>query len=87
MFNFTLVSNIILFFFFIPLYIVFYSSIDSLFIVLAFHILFAIYVAYTANEFTTNPNYSGSHLVGSSIGMSVAILIFAIMYHSMDVAT
>ena len=63
MFSITLLLNVLLFFFFVPLYIVFAANIDTLFLILAMHILLTIFLCYVGIEITTNPNYSASHLV------------------------
>jgi len=85
MFSLTLTSNIILFFFFVPLYIIFATSIDELFIILAFHILFTVFVSYTAIQMTTNPNYSAVHLIGSAFGLTIALIGFGVLYKIIDV--
>lgn len=79
MFSNSLLSNVIIFFVFIPLYLVFYNNINSLFTVLGFHIIFAIFACYTHVEMLTNPNYSSSHLIGTTIGASVAAMLFILV--------
>ena len=85
MFNVSLILNVMIFVLFIPLYVVFAGNIDQLFIILAFHILFAVFSSYCAIEFTTNPNYCGSHLIGTMAGLTVSLLIFAIVYKVINV--
>jgi hypothetical protein len=58
------ISQIIIFFILAPLYMVFWDSILGLFIIVAFHIIFAVFISYSLMEFTTNPNYSASDLMG-----------------------
>lgn len=79
MFSMSLLSNVIIFFVFTPLYLLFSSNINGLFTVLGFHILFAIFACYTHVEILTNPNYSSSHLIGATIGISVAAFIFLVI--------
>lgn len=67
MFSLTLLINVILFVLFIPLYGLFSGDTNALFFVLALHIIFAVFVSYTAMEMSTNPNYSAVHLIGTSI--------------------
>jgi hypothetical protein len=67
MFSNSLLSNVIVFFVFMPLYLLFYNDIQSLFTILAIHILFSIFTSYTHIEFLTNPNYGSSHLIGTTI--------------------
>lgn len=84
MFNITLLLNVLLFFFFVPLYIVFAANIDQLFLILATHIMLTIFLCYVGIEITTNPNYSASHLVGWAWGMLVAMFCFAVVYKIID---
>ncbi|HCY20266.1 TPA: hypothetical protein DIC40_00035 [Patescibacteria group bacterium] len=62
-----LLTNGLLFFILAPMYFVFASQIQSLFLVLGFHILFSVFVSACQIEFTANPNYSGSSLMGNII--------------------
>ncbi|MBP6911136.1 hypothetical protein KBC03_06180 [Patescibacteria group bacterium] len=78
-FSVSLLTNIFLFFLMIPLYMIFYENINTLFYVLGFHIIFAIFISYCQGEFVTNPNYSSSHLLGAVIGAVLAVLGFAIV--------
>ena len=85
MFSLTLFINVIIFILFIPLYGLFAGSPDELFFVLAFHIIFAVFVSYTAMEMSTNPNYSAVHLIGTTFGMTIALLLFGGAYKIIDV--
>lgn len=76
MFSLSLIMNVILFILFIPLYLVFWSNPNELFFVLWFHIIFAVFASYTAMEMSTNPNYAAVHLIGTSIAMTIALLMF-----------
>lgn len=78
-FSVSLLTNIFLFFLMIPLYMIFYENINTLFYVLGFHIIFAIFISYCQGEFVTNPNYASSHLLGAMIGMIFAVIGFAVM--------
>ncbi|HCB51477.1 TPA: hypothetical protein DEP21_02780 [Patescibacteria group bacterium] len=71
-----------LFFILAPIYIVFASHIQSLFVVLGFHIIFSIFVSACQIEFSANPNYSGSSLMGNVIGFALSFLIYSIFYKS-----
>lgn len=85
MFSITLMSNILLFFFFLPLYLIFSNNIQSLFVVLAFHMIFSIYVGFVAIEITTNPNYAVLHLVAAALGIAVACVFYGIIVNVADV--
>jgi hypothetical protein len=76
MFSLTLMVNVALFILFIPLYAMFGSNTNELFFVLGFHIIFAVFVSYTAMEISTNPNYAAVHLIGTSLAMTIALLLF-----------
>ena len=62
----------------------FYENINTLFYVLGFHIIFAIFISYCQGEFVTNPNYSASHMLGSMIGAIIAVLAFAVVAKSLQ---
>lgn len=79
-------SQIIIFFILAPLYLVFWDSILSLFIIVAFHIIFSVFISYSLMEFTTNPNYSASDLIGGVIGFCVTLLVFLSFYKSFGAA-
>lgn len=82
MFKFTITSNFLLFFMFIPLYIVFYDNILLAFVILCFHILFSVFISYNCIEFITNPNYAASNLIWSTIWFSLSLLIILWIYKS-----
>ena len=77
MFSLTLLINVILFILFIPLYAMFAGDPVQLFYVLALHIIFAVFVSYSAMEISTNPNYAAVHLIGTSIALTISVLLFA----------
>lgn len=84
MFNVTLLINVILFFFFIPLYLILSGNIDQLFVILAFHTIFAIFMSFVAIEMTTNPNYAAVHLVWVAWGLALSFIIYAAIYSIVD---
>lgn len=77
-FSVSLLTNIFLFFLAIPLYMMFYQNITTLFYILGLHIIFAIFVSYVQGEFITNPNYASSHLIGGIIGTALSMLGFVL---------
>lgn len=83
-FSVSLLTNIFLFFLVVPLYMLFYQNISTLFYILGFHIIFAIFVSYAQGEFVTNPNYSASHLLGSMIGSAISMVVFVIVAKSLQ---
>lgn len=81
-FGLLLLTNGLLFFILAPIYIVFASQIQSLFVVLGFHIIFSIFVSACQIEFSANPNYSGSALMGNVIGFAASFLLYSVFYKS-----
>lgn len=79
MFSNSLLSNVIIFFVFTPLYLLYYNSINDLFIILAFHILFSIFACYTHVELLTNPNYASSHLIGTTVWVAISAMIYLVI--------
>lgn len=78
MFGLGLLMQVFLLFVFFLLYVVFYSEPHLLYYVLAFHIMFWVFISYTVIETVSNPNYAWSHLVGTTIGFvgSIAVYLF-----------
>lgn len=85
MFSLTLFANIIVFIFFVGLYLLFADMIEPLFFVLAFHIIFTVFLSIALIEISTNPNYSAVHLLWTAIGLVLAVLVFAIAYKIIDI--
>lgn len=84
MFSLTLFANIIIFLFFIGLYLLFAWNVEVLFFVLAFHIIFTVFCSISLIEFSTNPNYSAVHMLGTTIWLVLAIVVFALWYKIID---
>ena len=83
----TLVSNIILFLFFAPIYLLFNGNIDALFFAIAFHIIFSVYVAHIQSDSLANPHYAASHVIGATMWVAFAMFIFAILSKTADNTT
>ncbi len=77
MFALWLLADVFVFLIFFPVYLVYYSDLSSLYYVLAFHILFSVFVIHSMIEFTSNPNYSASHLIGTMIWFISAVTLYA----------
>ncbi len=82
MFSNGLLSNVIVFFVFTPLYLLYYNNINALFMILGFHILFSIFVCYTHVELLTNPNYASSHLIGTTVWVTISAMIYLVIEKS-----
>ncbi|MCF7834979.1 hypothetical protein K9M48_02895 [Candidatus Gracilibacteria bacterium] len=79
MFGSLLLTNGILFFILAPIYIVFSKQIDTLFLILGFHVFFSVFISANQIEYLSNPNYSASALMGNVLGFSLAMLIYSII--------
>jgi len=77
-----LLTNGLLFFILAPMYFIFASQVQSLFLVLGFHILFSVFVSACQIEFTANPNYSWSSLMGNIIWFAWSFLVYSLFYKS-----
>lgn len=86
-FSFVIISNVIVLFFFAPLYMMFSDNIQSMFVILGIHVLLAIFVSASIQEFVTNPHYSGAHLIGTLLGLSVTMFAFGLVIKSVDLNT
>lgn len=80
MFGLLFLTNGILFFILAPVYILFGSQIETLFVILGFHVIFSVFASASQIEFTSNPNYSGSSLMGNVLGFAFALLIYGLIY-------
>ncbi len=74
-----LLTNWILFVIFAPIYLIFNSDINTLFIILWFHIILSTFLSTNQMEVVANPNYSGSSIIGTTLWLSISILIYSIM--------
>lgn len=86
MFGLLFLTNGILFFFFAPIYIVFAKQIDTLFLILGFHVMFSVLISATQIEFSTNPNYSASALMGNVLWFAGTFFVYAVLYKSFGTA-
>jgi hypothetical protein len=77
-----LLTNGLLFIILAPVYLIFSSDINTLFIILGFHIMFSIFLSSNQIEIVSNPNYSASSLIGTTLWFAVTILIYSIIRKS-----
>ncbi len=77
-----LLTNGLLFFILAPMYFIFASQVQGLFLVLGFHIIFSVFVSACQIEFTANPNYSWSALMGNIIWFAWSFLVYSLFYKS-----
>ncbi|HKL44152.1 MAG TPA: hypothetical protein VJ892_02655 [Candidatus Absconditabacterales bacterium] len=74
-----LLTNGILFLILAPVYLIFSSDLNTLFIVLGFHIMLSVFLSINQIEIVGNPNYAGSSLIGSTLGFAITILIYSLV--------
>jgi len=77
-----LLTNGLLFFILAPMYFIFASQVQNLFMVLGFHIIFSVFVSACQIEFTANPNYSGSSFMWNIIWFAWSFLVYSLFYKS-----
>lgn len=74
-----LLTNWLLFLILAPIYFIFSSDINTLFIVLSFHIMLSTFLSANQSEIVANPNYAASSLIGTTIGFAITMLIYSII--------
>jgi len=80
MLGFLLLTNAIILIVLIPVYLIFSKQVDTLFLVLGFHIVFSVFVSASQIEFLANPNFAGSALMGNVLGFAMVILWYSVVY-------
>lgn len=80
MFGFSVLANAFLVLIFLPIYLMMRENIQLLLFVYAFHIMFAFFISYTLIEFTTNPSYSSSNLIGTVLWFGIALIAYMGIY-------
>jgi len=74
-----LLTNGILFLILAPVYLIFSSDLNTLFIVLGFHIMLSVFLSINQIEIVWNPNYAWSSLIWSTLGFAITILIYSLV--------
>jgi hypothetical protein len=77
-----LLTNGLLFIILAPIYIIFSTDINILFVILWFHIMFSTFLSLNQIEIVSNPNYSASTLIGNTLWFAITILIYSIVRKS-----
>ncbi len=77
-----LLANSVLFFFFILLYLTWNIKDNSLLMILAFHVIFSIFVSYNIIEMFPIPQYSISGFLWNTIGFTIVIVVYMMIYNS-----
>lgn len=82
MFWFSVLANGLLVLLFLPLYIMWSGTIETLMAIYAVHVMFAFFVSYTLIEMTNNPSYSASTLMGTTLWFGLTLVIYMAIYIS-----
>ena len=77
-----LLTNGLLFIIFAPIYLIFSSDINTLFVILWFHVMFSIFLSANQIEIVSNPNYSASSLIGTTLWFAITILVYSVIRKS-----
>lgn len=75
-----LMTNWLLFIFLLPIYIIFNWNMDSLFMILWFHVIIATFLSAQQIENLKNPNYSPSSLIWNTFSLAIIMLIYGIIW-------
>ena len=75
----SLLSHGLLFVVLAPLYLLFRGDIDALFFVVEVHMLISFFVTFVYGDLLANPHYSVQHVLGGTLGLAVAIMVFAVI--------
>ena len=81
MFGLLLLTNGFLFLFLAPLYLFFYNDMQNLFVILGLHVILSIFVSSIQIESLSNPNYTGSALIGNVFWLAVSLLLYVTIYN------
>lgn len=77
-----LLTNWILFLILAPIYLIFSADLNTLFIILSFHIIFSVFLSTNQIEIASNPNYSWSSMIWTTLGFAITILIYSLLRKS-----
>lgn len=75
-----LLTNWILFILLVPVYLIFSKNINTLFIILWFHIIISTFLSSQQIETCCNPNYSSSALIWNTLSLAIIMLIYWIIW-------
>ena len=71
-------SSIIIFIFFFPIYFLF-KTMNSLYSILWFQIIFQLFISINLMDFLSQPNYSASSLMGNTLGCVLSVLLHVLI--------
>lgn len=75
-----LLTNWILFVFLLPIYWMFNGNLNTLFMILWFHIIIATFLSSQQIENMRNPNYSASSLIWNTLSLAITMLVYGIFW-------
>lgn len=79
MFSFMLLANGFLLLLITPIYFIYGAQGDAVFIILGFHIFLSIFITNSLIEFITNPNYSGSAMLGTFTWFAICSILYLLV--------
>lgn len=74
------ITNWVLLIFLIPIYFIFSSDTNTMFMILGFHIILGWFLSSIQNEIITNPNYWTSSLIWSTLSLALIMLVYSIIW-------
>lgn len=74
-----LLTNLIVFVFFAPVYLIYGGNETMLFVLLGFHIMFSVFLSTQQMETVSNPNYWSSSLIWTTLGFAISMLIYSVI--------
>lgn len=73
-------TNGLLLLFLIPIYFIFGSDTNTMFMILWFHIIIGWFLSSLQNEIVSNPNYGASSLIWATLSFVLIMLIYSIIW-------
>ncbi len=82
-----LLSNSLLLIVFLPLYLLFSNQVNVMFFIMAFHIIFSVFVSLNLMDFVSNPNYSASALIWNIFWFWMSVLLYWVVFKIANVSS
>jgi hypothetical protein len=79
MFRYVLITNVVIFLFLAPVYLVYMNDVSSLFFVMALHVALGVYVTLMQLDMMINPHYSISSSIGATFGLVSGMLLYVLI--------
>jgi hypothetical protein len=79
MFRYVLITNIVIFLFLAPVYLLFMGDVNTLFFVMALHLALVVYVCHMQLDMMVNPHYALSSTIGGTMGLVGGMLVYSLI--------